>query len=388
MPNSDLPIPKDAYKGGTIVFCIIAIISAVARTVIRFRNRQLRVLDDALLLFACACLIAATALLLSGASSLYLITAFQLNPEASAITSLKQVNATVSKVQRETYPFGLLIWLCVFAVKFCYLFFFRQLIDRLTRITIYWRITLAFTFIACIFNASGSFIACPEFGDNNLKCISPYYIRRTTAVEATTIVFDIITDLMILAIPPYLIWKVRISRRQKLGIAFFLCLSISMVVIAIIRISQVHSPTYNIWATFWQQLEGCVAILMVSLTAFRTLFVTSPSSDSQEKAARQHGDGYRKRLWYRYKGSSGEGDDAGSGKVERAKVVPVDITVPNAALTGIRTYIRGSPRLSEFDAPEWKGGRDPRCDTIHVTHDMEWDTDSASRDRSSGESLV
>lgn len=308
---------------------------------------------------------------------MYLITAFQLNPEASAITSLKQVNATVSKVQRETYPFGLLIWLCVFAVKFCYLFFFRQLIDRLTRITIYWRITLAFTFIACIFNASGSFIACPEFGDNNLKCISPYYIRRTTAVEATTIVFDIITDLMILAIPPYLIWKVRISRRQKLGIAFFLCLSISMVVIAIIRISQVHSPTYNIWATFWQQLEGCVAILMVSLTAFRTLFVTSPSSESQEKAAaRQHGDGYRKRLWYRYKGSSGERDDAGSGKVERAKVVPVDITVPNAALTGIRTYIRGSPRLSEFDAPDWKGGRDPRCDTIHVTHDMEWDTDS------------
>ncbi|KAL8757059.1 MAG: hypothetical protein Q9199_002500 [Rusavskia elegans] len=354
MSSSDLPIPRDAYKGVIIVFCILAIVGAVARTIICFRNRQLRVLDDALLLSACVCLTAATVLLVNGASSLYLITAFQTNPQATTITSLQQF--------------------CVFAVKFCYLFFFRQLIDRLTRITIYWRITLAFTFIACIFNACGSFIACPEFGDNNLRCMNPYYIRRTTAVEATTIVFDIVSDLMILTIPPYLIWKVRISRRQKLGIAFFLCLSTSMVIIAIIRISQVHSPIYNIWATFWQQLEGCVAILMVSLTAFRTLFVTSPTN-SQVKAAKKHSDGYRKRLWYKYKASSGD-RDGGSGKVERVNIVPVDVTVPNAILRVMRTYIRGSPRLSEFGSPEWKGGRDPSCNTTHVTHDMEWHTDS------------
>ncbi|KAL8726355.1 MAG: hypothetical protein Q9166_006762 [cf. Caloplaca sp. 2 TL-2023] len=241
------------------------------------------------------------------------------------------------------------------------------------RITIYWRITLALTFIACIFNACASFIACPEFGDDNLKCVTPYYVRRTTAVEATTIVFDIVSDLMILAIPPYLIWKVRISRRQKIGIAFFLCLSICMVIIAIIRISQVHSQTYNIWATFWQQLEGCVAMLMVSLTAFRTLFVSTPNN-SQE-------------LWYKYRGSFGERD--GRGKVERAmKVALVDVTVPGATLTGMRTYIRSSSKQAEFGATEGGWKRDLRHDTIHVMHDMEWDTDSASRDQSSVQILV
>ncbi|KAL8892930.1 MAG: hypothetical protein Q9215_000294 [Flavoplaca cf. flavocitrina] len=386
MSTSDIPIPEDAYKGVTILFCILAIVGALARTVIRFLNQQLRVLDDALLVFACVCLIAATVLLVNGASSLYLIIAFQSNPQAAAMTSLQQVSGTIAKVQRETYPFGVLIWLCVFAVKFCYLFFFRQLIDRLRRITIYWKITLALTFIACVFNACASFIACPEFGDNNLKCVTPYYIHRITAVEATTIVFDIVSDLMILAIPPYLIWKVQISRRQKLGIAFFLCLSICMVVIAIIRISQVHSPTYNIWATFWQQLEGCVAILMVSLTAFRTLFISS-HTHSQEKRGQKNSDGYRKRLWYKYKSFTSERDEK-RGKVERAKIVPVDVTVPNATLTGMRTYIRGSPRQSEFAAPEWNGERDPRHDTVHITHDIEWDTDSVSRDRSSVEKLV
>ncbi|KAL8996263.1 MAG: hypothetical protein Q9169_004194 [Polycauliona sp. 2 TL-2023] len=371
----DSQLPNRDLQGVTIAFCIIALIGAAARTIIRFHNQQLRVLDDALLLSACVCLIAATVLLSNGAHSLYLIVAFQTNPQAVAMISLQYASDTISKVQREAYSFGVLIWLCVFAVKFCYLFFFRQLIDRLKAITIYWRITLGFTFIACVFNACASFIACPEFGADNLKCVTPYYIRRITAVEATTIVFDIVSDLMILVIPPYLIWKVRISRRQKLGIAFFLCLSISMVVIAIIRISQVHSPIYNIWATFWQQLEGCVAILMVSLTAFRTLFVSSPIA-SQEKAGRNNSDGYRKRLWYKYKGSSTREKDGGSGEIERAKIVPVDVTMPNPTLTGMRTYIRGSPRQSEFGVPQWEDGRDPRHDTIHVTHDMEWDTNS------------
>ncbi|KAL8687753.1 MAG: hypothetical protein Q9218_006168 [Villophora microphyllina] len=371
MANADILVDKVAYKGVTIAFCVLAIIGAVARTIIRFRNRQLRVLDDALLLSACICLIAATIMLVKGASYLYMVEALQAHPELAAFASMQEISDAIAKIQQDTYPFGVLIWLSVFAVKFCYLSFFRQLIDRLARITVYWRITLAVTFVACIFNATASFVACPEFGENNLKCTTPYYIRRTTATEATTIALDILSDLMILAIPPYLIYKVSISRRQKIGIAFFLCLSIIMVLIAIIRISQVHTATYNIWATFWQQLEGCVAILMVSLTAFRTLFVSSPQA-SREKAQKPS-DSYRRRLWYKQKGSSEEGK--GSGSVERAKVV--NVTLPSATLTGMRTFIRGSPRAS-MAAPDREYRKDPRHDTIHVTHDLDWDSDSVS----------
>ncbi|KAL9579386.1 MAG: hypothetical protein Q9212_005142 [Teloschistes hypoglaucus] len=372
--NANILVKEDAYKGVTIAFCILAIIGALARTLIRFRNRQLRVLDDALLLSACICLIAATILLVKGASYLYMVETLQANPELVAFASLQQVSAAVAKIQQNTYPFGVLIWLSVFAVKFCYLSFFRQLIDRLARIVVYWRITLAVTFVACIFNATASFVSCPEFGKNNLKCTTPYYVRRTTATEATTIALDILSDLMILAIPPYLIYKVSISLRQKVGIAFFLSLSTIMVLIAIIRISQVHTRTYNVWATFWQQLEGCVAILMVSLTAFRTLFVSSPHSSAaveREKAKRPSGS--ERRLWYKYKASSSEGKRSGS--IERAQVV--DVSMPSATLTGMRTFIRGSPRASIMaTAAAPSGSRDPRHDTIHVTSVMEWDSDS------------
>ncbi|KAL8634524.1 MAG: hypothetical protein Q9228_007881 [Teloschistes exilis] len=175
-----------------------------------------------------------------------------------------------------------------------------------------------------------------------------------------------------------------------------------MVLIAIIRISQVHTRTYNVWATFWQQLEGCVAILMVSLTAFRTLFVSSPHSSAaeREKAKRPSGGEERRRLWYKYKVSS-EGKGSGSipcagmvhksyravGTVhhllpargtERAK--EVDVSMPSATLTGMRTFIRGSPRASSMmAAPAPAGSRDPRHHTIRVTSVMEWDSDSVSR---------
>lgn len=183
--NANILVKQDAYKvryldpnecqdtnpskGVTIAFCVLAIIGALARTLIRFRNRQLRVLDDALLLSACICLIAATILLVKGASYLYMVETLQANPDLVAFASLQDISAAVAKIQQNTYPFGVLIWLSVFAVKFCYLSFFRQLIDQLARIVVYWRITLAVTFVACIFNATASFVSCPEFGKDNRK---------------------------------------------------------------------------------------------------------------------------------------------------------------------------------------------------------------------------
>jgi len=102
----------------------LAIIGAIARTFIRFRGRQLHVLDEALLLFACLCLLAATILLIKGASSLYLVEQLQLTPEAAASVTVQQISAAIGRLQQEEYAFGILIWLSVFAVKFCYLSFF------------------------------------------------------------------------------------------------------------------------------------------------------------------------------------------------------------------------------------------------------------------------
>ena len=78
-------------------------------------------------------------------------------------------------------------------------------------------------------------------------------------------------------IPIYLIWLLRARTRQKFELATFLCLSIFMIILAIVRIGGLR---YNnridlSWNHLWFHLESCTAVTMLSATAFRSLFVSA-----------------------------------------------------------------------------------------------------------------
>lgn len=66
---------------------------------------------------------------------------------------------------------------------------------------------------------------------------------------------------------------------QKLEIGVFLCLNGCTIIVAIIRISGVyyHGTFDKPWFLLWQQVEACVAVTMISLTAFRSIFVAGVS---------------------------------------------------------------------------------------------------------------
>ena len=103
-----------------------------------------------------------------------------------------------------------------------------------------------------------------------------------------------------------------------------------MIIIAIIRISRVHASDFEIWATFWQQIEACIAVLMLSLTAFRTLYVSAKASQGQQKNKANYS--YRKRLW------------PSSKKLQDERYI--ELNVPGATLTGMRTVIAGNQNIS------------------------------------------
>ena len=86
-------------------------------------------------------------------------------------------------------------------------------------------------------------------------------------------------DVLVLSLPVSILWRVRITIRQKSGLAFSLCLSGVMVIVSIVRIAGMrHGGSGNVdivWLSFWQQQECSIAILMISVSAFRPLFVPS-----------------------------------------------------------------------------------------------------------------
>jgi hypothetical protein len=87
---------------------------------------------------------------------------------------------------------------------------------------------------------------------------------------------DILTDILVISFSLALLWKVRINMRQKFGLGIILCLSIAMIIIAAVRIAGIkgdHGEVDIVWLAFWQQQECSTALIMICVSAFRSLFV-------------------------------------------------------------------------------------------------------------------
>ena len=140
-----------------------------------------------------------------------------------------------------------------------------------------------------------------------------------------------------------------------------------MIVFVTIRVSNVRAGDFQVWAAFWLQIEGCTAILTVSLTAFRTLFFSDHIGPGPRKKTRTT-DSSRRFLQLR-RTQAAEGHD-------RAKLL---VAIPSATLTGMRTLIRGGqrePMLATDHTDESNNG------TIQVTHDVSVDRESISKTES------
>lgn len=157
---------------------------------------------------------------------------------------------------------------------------------------------------------------------------------------------DIATDVLVLSFPIAILWRVRISARQKLGLGISLCLSAAMVIVAIIRIagmSLADGTVDIIWLAFWQQQECSIAVLMVSMSAFRSFFVAGAASHRSPQRLAHSSPSWKRRV-FRNRLFAGEHD------LEATNGLP---PIPNATLTGMRTWIR-DVRHSKFRPDESK----------------------------------
>ena len=144
---------------------------------------------------------------------------------------------------------------------------------------------------------------------------------------------DIMGDVLVLSLPISILWKVRVSIRQKIGLACSLCLSCIMVIVTIVRIAGMrHGNSGNVdivWLSFWQQQECSIAILMMSVSAFRPLFVpntTRPHILRHQRSSPSE----RKKRFLRQR------HDPDLYDTNETNVLP---QIPSATLTGVASMI-------------------------------------------------
>lgn len=72
--------------------------------------------------------------------------------------------AELSRYSRLSNAYIALLWTTIFAVKFSFLFFFRNLTRRLRAIVLYWRVISVVTIVVWVYSVANVFTNCPHFG--------------------------------------------------------------------------------------------------------------------------------------------------------------------------------------------------------------------------------
>lgn len=161
------------------------------------------------------------------------------------------------------------------------------------------------------------------------------------------------------------LWHVRLRSGQKLGIAVFLSLSIFMIIIACIRIIGFTLFDHEIsWNLFWLQVEGSVAVIMVSVTAFRSVFASQRSEARDRKA----------RAWYSSTVAKLRRQKASSENYDLEDLP----SIPSATMSGMRTFIRGSQLGSGPEAYDELAGCEPSksvAGQVMITRDVSWEAE-------------
>ena len=175
----------------------------------------------------------------------------------------------------------------------------------------------------------------------------------------------------VISIPVIVLQKARSPKSQKLRLSIFLCLSVFMAILALVRTCKFGkgSGIHLVWQVFWQYIEACIACFMASVSTFRSLLAPN-SSRVKRNQARGPSTNTRQQIWRKFKDPKRKtpllDSDACCNEFPQ---------IPMATLSGVGTLIRGTHLASrtpsvmssevEYSGENWPL-RMPNSDEIYV----------------------
>ncbi|KAL8689172.1 MAG: hypothetical protein Q9218_005095 [Villophora microphyllina] len=236
-------IHKKTFVACNLSLFIVCIVSVIVRFYIRLRVQKRFQVDDGILLFGIACLIAAVVLFYFYVDMMYMTEALVLG--RGNVTITPNFFADSMEYHKIIITALVLSWWSLMAVKLCFLCLFRQLVDRIKPMIRFWWFT---------------------------------------------VVFNLLVAIYVMYIPCRLIWKVRIKLAQKLALASCLCLTVVVMVCTIMRVTGLSYYTIvdATWETFWQYMSASVGLTMTSVAAFRSLFISHHVGNKQRDLSDLH----------------------------------------------------------------------------------------------------
>lgn len=156
-------------QGVTGAFSGIAIICAIIRIHIRFRQLKGIRVDDYLFLAAAIIKVAADGFLFASFSRqpMAAYAAYRASQAQGNEGLIKDLGAqlTLAKLN-EVFD-----WASIFLIKLCFLSYFRGFVDRLSKFKAWWWLNLALLLPTTAVIISAAFIVCPALGITTVGCL-------------------------------------------------------------------------------------------------------------------------------------------------------------------------------------------------------------------------
>ncbi|OJD19057.1 hypothetical protein AJ78_00929 [Emergomyces pasteurianus Ep9510] len=188
----------------------------------------------------------------------------------------------------------LLLWVSLWSVKFSLLVLYRRLLSRLkTEIRLWWAV-LIFTVLNLIGCIISNLTSCSSLSAwfSLTGCTSDSEVKAQLASLYYSFAVDVITDIMIMALPVKLLWSLQLPLVQKASLGGLFSIGFVCIAMATTRVIQIGSKANNnstpssSWLAFWGILETGIAVIIGCLPAVAIIY-------RKERATRRtYGRGY------------------------------------------------------------------------------------------------
>ncbi|PVI04084.1 hypothetical protein DM02DRAFT_651894 [Periconia macrospinosa] len=248
---------------------IISTLFLASRFAIRVSAKGRLMLKDYSLVFAIPMLFIAAGLLHTILAALYQL--------EDPVLDIAHQNAfrTAGNTSRLTAVIELL-WIVIYCVKFCFLAQFKLYRPPYAYVNAYltksYWVMVAICAVSLVFTIIVPIVLCP----NQEHC---RYAEQSgnSAWEVIVTVLDIITDLLVIILPIFLIRLAKTPLLHALIDGAFKTLSIFAIIIAVIRLALQYDTKSRhvnyITVIYLLVIEATIALIMASITSYRTVLL-------------------------------------------------------------------------------------------------------------------
>ncbi|KAF2745689.1 hypothetical protein M011DRAFT_426803 [Sporormia fimetaria CBS 119925] len=174
-----------------------------------------------------------------------------------------------------------LFWISLWSVKLSLLGLYKKLMEGLPGIykKLWWAV-FAFCIASLIGCIISYFFGCPDFGGMMMRgdCVGSDSVRSQSASLYYSYAVDVVTDLMIIALPIKLVWNLQLARGQKIAVIALFASGFVCIAFATLRVVQVGMQTGNAtspspsWLALWTIIETSIAVCIGCGPAFAVLY--------------------------------------------------------------------------------------------------------------------